>query len=178
MRTIADVAALVFALTCSERAAVAQESGEPPATREVVGGHFAVRAGATYRHLLDIPVYGVDLGLSFGRWGERGADFFSMEPFFGRTQYGLTTRIWAFRYRTDWLLGRVYAGFSPGLGVITVHRATDGRAMSGLGISLAGYAGWDFLRVGGSATSIELALSGDAYGVPSWAASLALVHRS
>ncbi len=178
MRTIADVAALVFALTCSERAAVAQESGEPPATREVVGGHFAVRAGATYRQLLDIPVYGVDLGLSVGRWGERGADFFSIEPFFGRTEYGLTTQIWAFRYRTDWLLGRVHAGFSPGLCVITVHRATDGRAMSGLGISLAGYAGWDFLRVGGSATSIELALSGDAYGVPSWAASLALVHRS
>ncbi len=177
MRTLVSIVALACAFTRAPGAARAQEPGEPAPKREF-GGGLAVRAGATYRQLSDIPVYGVDLGLSFGRWGERGADFFSMEPFFGRTQHGLTTRIWAFRYRTDWLLGRVYAGFSPGLGVITVQRVTESEAMSGLGLSLAGYAGLDFLRIGGSATSIELALSGDAYGVPSWAASLALVHRS
>jgi hypothetical protein len=118
-------------------------------------GHVQVRAGATYRRLYDIPVYGVDFGAALGHWDAKHARYVSLDGFIGRTEYGLHVNGAFLDYRTDWTLGRVHLGYALGPGLLVVETDTNSGSRRSMAVKSSLLLGYELASLGSSVVSID-----------------------
>jgi hypothetical protein len=129
-------------------ASAATDDGRDP-------GVVQFRLAPTYRHLYDIPVYGVDFGAAIGRWTARHDRYLSLDGFIGRTEYGLRVSGGFLDYRTYWTFDRLRLGYAVGPGVLIVQSATGASARSSMAIKTSLLLGCDLAKVGPGVLAVE-----------------------
>jgi hypothetical protein len=139
-------------------------AGDTRAVDRFGSGAWQFRAGGTYRRLYDIPVYAGELGAAVGAWDREDGDYFSLDFILpGWTENGLSVAGVSAGYRADWRISRTRVGFNVGLQTWRIQRVTDDRAITGTGLALSAFIGYDVLRTSGSAWSIDGALNLDPF---------------
>jgi len=173
------VTRVVLAVLSSVELAPASALGQPARTQSVTagnpehaehpskragehGGVNRVSAGATYRRLYDIPVYGLDFGIAIGKWDADGRGrFFAIDGVWARSENGLGVRAVYLGYRADYAFPPFLLGFTAGPGFVLVERFTVSADLLSFGIQAAGHWALGLWRTPRTLLSLEARINTD-----------------
>ncbi len=116
---------------------------EPPPTAEEPEGVAKVGAGLSYRALYEVPYWGLDLDLYFGRGFEHSGHYFDVLGFYGTSRGGIATGSVRAGYTAEGTVKRVRIGGGPQTALLFLRRATTGNVITLLGVGLRAHATFD-----------------------------------